>query len=203
MTGNANRVGRSERAPLVVALLAGLIAGALAERGDTLSQWTSQLGSQGGLWLVAGVVIGVASPSSRSSIRNAMGFYGGVVGGYYGLTAATVGGASLHLVVFWLAMGVAGAPVLAWAGHDALHNGHRGSAIIALSAGGLLAEALHVGSIQVNLERWAPVVFDTSAAAAIGVWLAKSPTGTRRLIILAGLGIGLGWILLAFIRFAT
>lgn len=153
--------------------------------------------------MVASLVVGLASPSPRSSIWNAIGFFAGVTAGYYGLTAWTVGGVNAQLVVFWMAMAIVGAPVLAWAGHDALHNGYRGSVVTALSAGGLLAEALYVGSVQVNLERWAPVVFDTVSAAAIGLWLATSPIASRRLVLVVFFGAGLGWILLALIRFVT
>ncbi len=188
--------------PAVVATVAGVASGILAERADTTNQWTSQVASQGGIWLLAALAIGVLSASSKDSMVNAAVYFLGVVAGYYGLTIATFGEANGQLIVFWSAMAVTGAPIVAWGSYDAKTGGAKGIALVALAVGGLVAEAFYIATEQRNREKWGPVTVDVIGATIGIIWLGRNHRNPRTWL-LVGAGLGLAWAFLALIRLLT
>lgn len=135
-------------AALGLALLAGLVAGALTSPGQTLLGGTGFAGLSNAVspWLVVPFLVG--SLARRGWVAALVGVLvcAGQVAGYYLVSDLRGFGVSASSVAVWVVAGVVGGPLFGWAGRSWREAAAPGSrwrgAAVALVAGCWLAEAV-------------------------------------------------------------
>ncbi|MCZ2818407.1 DUF6518 family protein [Modestobacter sp. VKM Ac-2984] len=137
------------RAPLALAVLAGVLAGVAAKAGDESGwRWAADLGSYPAAWVLAVALIGWAAPSpSAAALRSGV-FFAAMTVAYYAWAALVLDfGWSVRLLVAWLVLSATAVPVTAVAAHVATRgSGWLPGALLATAAGitlggGALADA--------------------------------------------------------------
>ena len=104
---------------LVLAALAGLVAGIAAKAGDESGwRWAHDVGSYPAAWVVVVALIGWRAPSLReAAVRSAV-FFAAMTVAYYGWAALVLHfGWDVRLLVAWLVLSATAVPATAAAAH--------------------------------------------------------------------------------------
>ncbi|MCZ2819331.1 DUF6518 family protein [Modestobacter sp. VKM Ac-2977] len=126
------------RAPLALAVLAGVLTGVAAKAGDESGwQWAADLGSYPAAWVLVVALIGWSAPSPVAAALRSGVFFAAMTVAYYAWAALVLDfGWSVRLLVVWLVLSATAVPATAVAAHVATRgSGWLPGALLAMAAG--------------------------------------------------------------------